>query len=70
MSFPPLTWVRCECGCGFEGIDPVAEYLLEEALLEMLEAAKLVALEGEAAEARKQQAIAQARELVDRELGR
>lgn len=34
MPVPPLSWVRCECGCGFEGPDPVGDYLLvEEALI-------------------------------------
>lgn len=32
-----MTWVQCECGCGFEGEDPVAQYLLEEALMARLE---------------------------------
>jgi hypothetical protein len=32
-AFPRLTWVRCECGCGFEGEDDVAQFLLEEALV-------------------------------------
>jgi hypothetical protein len=28
-----LTWVRCECGCGWEGEDEVTQYLIEEAVL-------------------------------------
>lgn len=32
-SFPPFTWVRCECGCGFEGEDDVAQFCIEEAFL-------------------------------------
>lgn len=28
--------MRCECGCGYEGEDPVAQYLLEEALMTRL----------------------------------
>lgn len=32
-SFPRLTWVRCECGCGWEGEDEVTQWLVEEAVL-------------------------------------
>lgn len=32
-SFPRFTWVRCECGCGWEGEDEVAQWLIEEAVL-------------------------------------
>ena len=28
-----MTWVRCECGCGWEGEDEVTQYLVEEAVL-------------------------------------
>lgn len=27
----------CECGCGYDGPDPVTQYLIEEALLARLE---------------------------------
>lgn len=30
--------MRCECGCGYEGPDPVVQWLLEEALLIRLDA--------------------------------
>lgn len=36
-SFPRFTWVTCECGCGYEGEDEVAQHLIEEALLLRLE---------------------------------
>ena len=29
--------MSCECGCGYEGEDPVAQYLLEEACMTALE---------------------------------
>lgn len=29
--------MRCECGCGFEGEDTLAQWLLEEALIFLLE---------------------------------
>jgi len=32
-SFPRLTWVRCECGCGWEGEDEVTQWLVEEAVV-------------------------------------
>lgn len=48
-GFPPLTWARCECGCGWEGEDPVTQYLLEEAGLLLLDAAEARA-ESEAVE--------------------
>jgi hypothetical protein len=37
MSFPRFTWVACECGCGYEGEDPVAQWQLEDALMYRLE---------------------------------
>lgn len=33
LSFPRLTWVQCDCGCGWEGADEVAEWLIGEAIL-------------------------------------
>lgn len=45
--FPRLTWVRCECGCGYEGEDLVAQFLLEEALFEMLDGVKLAVMQEE-----------------------
>lgn len=36
--FPRFTWTRCECGCGYEGEDEVAQFLIEEALIEGLRA--------------------------------
>lgn len=30
--FPRLTWVTCECGCGWEGEDEVTQWLVEEAV--------------------------------------
>ena len=36
-GFPPLTWARCECGCGWEGEDPVTQFLIEEAAFLVLE---------------------------------
>ena len=62
--------MHCECGCGYEGEDPVAQYLLEEALLEMLDAIKLAVAEEEQREYEKQRLIEQTHQLVDRELGR
>jgi len=32
LSFPRLTWVSCECGCGWEGEDEVTQWLVEEAV--------------------------------------
>ncbi len=32
MRFPRFTWVRCECGCGWEGEDEVTQWLIEEAV--------------------------------------
>jgi len=62
--------VTCECGCGFEGEDPVGQYLLEEALLEMLDAIKLYVAQEEEREAEKQRLIQETHALIDRELGR
>lgn len=31
-----MTWVRCECGCGFEGEDDVVQFCVEEAVMERL----------------------------------
>jgi hypothetical protein len=28
-----LTWVACECGCGWEGEDEVTQWLVEEAVV-------------------------------------
>lgn len=28
-----MTWVQCDCGCGWEGEDEVTQYLIEEAVL-------------------------------------
>ena len=36
-SFPRLTWVRCECGCGWEGEDEVTQFLVEEAAFAALD---------------------------------
>lgn len=27
-----MTWVRCECGCGWEGEDEVTQWLVQEAV--------------------------------------
>lgn len=62
--------MTCECGCGYEGPDPVGQYLLEEALLEMLDAIKLAVAQEEEREYDKQRLIAQTHERVDREMGR
>lgn len=32
-GFPLLAWVRCECGCGEEGVDEVTQWLIEEAAM-------------------------------------
>ena len=32
-GFPRLTWVACECGCGWEGEDDVTQWLVEEAAM-------------------------------------
>lgn len=29
--------MRCDCGCGYEGEDDVAQYLIEEAVFEYVE---------------------------------
>lgn len=62
--------MTCECGCGYEGEDPVGQYLLEEALLEMLDAIKLAVVEEEEREYERQQLINQTHELVNKEMGR
>ena len=62
--------MRCECGCGYEGEDPVGQYLLEEALLEMLDAVKLYVAQQEEREHEKQRLIAATHERVNREMGR
>jgi len=48
----------------------VGQYLLEEALLAMLDGIKLAVAQEERSEVEKQDAIAYAHSLVDRELGR
>jgi hypothetical protein len=48
-SFPPLTWVSCECGCGWEGEDDVAQFCIEEAVLITFDAMQAAALEDERA---------------------
>lgn len=35
--FPRFTWVTCECGCGWEGEDEVAQWLIEEAVVRRLQ---------------------------------
>jgi hypothetical protein len=40
-----LTWVACECGCGLEGEDDVAQFCIEEAALMTLDAKQAEALE-------------------------
>lgn len=32
-----MTWTACECGCGQSGEDDVAQFCIEEAVLERLE---------------------------------
>ena len=32
LPLPRLTWVRCECGCGWEGVDETTEWLVWEAV--------------------------------------
>lgn len=61
--------MRCECGCGYEGEDAVGQYLLEEALLEMLDGIKLAAAQQERDEEAKQDAIAYAHAEVQKALG-
>jgi hypothetical protein len=36
--FPRFTWVECECGCGWEGEDPVTQLVIEEAIMLRLRA--------------------------------
>lgn len=62
--------MSCECGCGYEGQDPVGQYLLEEALLEMLDGIKLAVAQEAHREEEKQELIAQTHERVNREMGR
>lgn len=39
--------VKCECGCGWSGVDTVTQFLVEEALLARLEfAERLARVEG------------------------
>ena len=46
-SFPRLTWVACECGCGFEGEDDVVQFLIEEACMIGLDAAQAAEMEAD-----------------------
>ena len=32
-EFPRLAWVACDCGCGWEGDDEAAQWLVEEAVM-------------------------------------
>ena len=42
MPIPPLTWVRCECGCGYEGPDEVGDFLLLEHAMIKIDGEELV----------------------------
>lgn len=57
---PRLTWVRCECGCGFEGEDEVVQFLLEEALAILVEGDEAIAELGAVKEREISSAIEQA----------
>ena len=35
--------MRCECGCGFAGEDPVVQFLIEEALATLLDGQETIA---------------------------
>lgn len=37
QSFPLIARARCECGCGWSGIDDVAQFCLEDALFLLIE---------------------------------
>jgi hypothetical protein len=44
-----LTWVECECGCGFEGEDEVTQFCIEEAAALTLDLQQAAELEAEQA---------------------
>lgn len=58
-TFPRFTWVRCECGCGYEGEDEVAQFLIEEALIEGLRT------QDQAEQAERELALANAHAIAD-----
>jgi hypothetical protein len=67
-----LTWVSCECGCGFEGEDDVTQFCIEEAALIYYDAfvaaqaeedARADAKPGEITDPVMQDAMAKAKEL-------
>lgn len=57
--------MRCECGCGIEGEDPVTQYLVEEAVLTAYDLHEAAA--HELAEEQAERAVARARSLTRRE---
>jgi len=67
--FPRLTWVSCECGCGYEGEDLVAQYLIEEALFELLDGVKLAVAQEEHQRSEYDLALEDAHRKVQEELG-
>lgn len=63
-----MTWVICECGCGYEGEDPVTQYLVEEACALAYELHESRVAADLAAERERVQAVAAAQDAVAREL--
>ena len=42
MASFPQARARCECGCGWEGVDEVADFCFREAVLEASDALELL----------------------------
>ena len=50
--------MKCECGCGYEGEDEVAQFLIEEACLAHLELVEAAAEQAAAEEIKQESAVA------------
>lgn len=60
--------MTCECGCGYQGEDPVAQYLLEEACMTALDAFEIAIDAAAHEQAQREAAIRDAQAQVRREL--
>jgi hypothetical protein len=57
---------RCDCGCGWRGVDPVTDWLVNEALLVAFECAESAAVEDAARQQRNAVRVAEALDRIRR----
>lgn len=65
-DFPRFTWLRCECGCGYEGEDEVWQFMIEEALMYRLDLENAAAKRQAAEDAAVAEAERRTREQLER----